>query len=101
MNITILCKKYAMFFVSLVKYSSISNREIGAKLPSYSSRSAGWFTWYEIAKDSKFEDDNVLLVSLSWSIFIESSAYSRDVSIWNRWGYSPLSICSAHVKLLD
>ena len=43
MNTAILCKEHAIFFVSLAKNLSMLNKKIGAKLPSYSYGSAGWF----------------------------------------------------------
>lgn len=59
MNVAILCK---IFFVLPVKYLLTPNREIRAKLLFYNSGLVGWFTWYGIAKDFKFEDVNILLV---------------------------------------
>lgn len=74
------------------------NREIGVKLLFYSSGLASWFFWYGIIKVSKIGDGNMLLMLLSWDIFIGFSVYSSSALVWN---YSLLSIYLAHVKLLD
>ena len=53
MNTTILRREQVMFLASPLRYWLTSNKEIGAKRPSQSSGSIGWFSWYSIAEDSK------------------------------------------------
>ena len=45
MNLTILFKEHMMFWTSPLIYVLTPKRDIGAKLPSYNSGSAGWLSW--------------------------------------------------------
>ena len=60
-KVAILRRRYIIFFALPTKYSLVSNNKIGAKLLSYSCRSAGWLAWYEITKYSRPGEDNILL----------------------------------------
>ena len=64
MNAAILCKEYAIFFASPAKNLSMLNKKIGAKLPFHSYRSAGWFAYYGMTKDSKLGEANMLFTLL-------------------------------------
>ena len=50
-----------------------------------------------ITKGFKFEDGNILFISLPWDIFTGFLAYFRGTSVWDRLNCFPHSICSAYV----
>jgi len=82
-KVAILRRRYIIFFALPTKYSLVSNNKIGANLPSYSCRSAGWLAWYGITKYSRSRKDNMLLMSMLWGIYIGLPLCFKD-TVFNR-----------------